>query len=277
MKREGISHDSFQEIEVLFAKLYGIIKKLREPDGCAWDREQTPLTMRTHLIEEAYEAVNAIDENDDSNLREEIGDLFLILAMIARMKEETGKFTLQDVLSDICEKLIRRHPHVFGTVKMNDVTEILEQWERIKEDVEGKKAKGSILNNAPRTLPPLESALFIQKKVSKVGFDWDSLEPAWEKLEEETGELKDALRAGNDSRLEDELGDLIFTVVNLGRLLKIDPSLALNKTNQKFVRRFKTMEKRVEEKGLGLAEMRLDQMDEIWDQIKDEEDESRSK
>lgn len=269
MKSEGTSRS--------FAELYGIIKKLREPDGCAWDREQTTLTMRANLIEEAYEAINAIDENDDANLREEIGDLFLILIMIARIKEESGSFTLQEVLNDICEKLIRRHPHVFGAVKKNDVAEIVEQWERIKVHVEGKKTEGSILDKTPRTLPPLECALFIQKKVSKVGFDWNSLGPVWEKLEEETGELKDALRAGNDSEKEDEIGDLIFTVINLSRLLKVDPSLALNKTNQKFIRRFKAMEKRVVEKGLRLEEMRLDQMDEIWDQIKEEEGESRSK
>ncbi len=277
MKEVKKPQESHQQIEEQFMELYGIIKRLRSPDGCAWDREQTPESMRANLIEEAYEAVNAIDERDENNLKEEIGDLFLILIMIARMKEEEGDFTLQEVLQDICDKLIRRHPHVFGGESKNDVSEILEQWDQIKEHVEGKNTKGSILDNTPGAFPPLERALYIQKKAGKVGFDWKDIEPVWDKLVEETRELKDELKGGNKTRLEEEFGDILFTVVNLSRLLKINPSLALNRANLKFMTRFKKMEKRVEEKGLRLREMTLDQMDEIWDQIKIEENQSRSK
>ena len=277
MKEVKKPQEHHKEIEAQFMELYGIIKRLRSPDGCAWDREQTPESMRANLIEEAYEAVSAIDERDEDNLREEIGDIFLILIMIARMKEEKGEFTLQEALQDICDKLIRRHPHVFGGERKNDVSEILEQWDRIKEHVEGKKAKGSILDVIPRALPPLARALYIQKKAGKVGFDWKDIEPVWDKLVEETRELKEELKGGNKTRLEEEFGDILFTVVNLSRLLKIDPSLALNRSNQKFMTRFKKMEKRVEEKGLRLQEMTLDQMDEIWDQIKIEENQIRSK
>jgi tetrapyrrole methylase family protein/MazG family protein len=277
MKNKKTSPEAHQEIEAQFMELYGIIKRLRAPDGCAWDREQTPITMRANLIEEAYEAINAIDEKDDQNLKEEIGDLFLILIMIARMKEEEKEFTLREALQDICDKLVRRHPHVFGSEKKNDVSEILEQWDRIKEHVEGKKPKGSILGDTPGALPPLERALYIQKKASKVGFDWKDIEPVWDKLAEETRELKEELEGENKSGLEEEFGDILFTIVNLSRLMKINPSLALNRSNQKFMARFRKMEKLVEEKDLELQEMTLDQMDEIWDRIKLEENQSRSK
>jgi tetrapyrrole methylase family protein/MazG family protein len=277
MNREQPPNKSYQGIEDLFERLYAIIKKLRGPGGCAWDREQTPYTMRASLIEEAYEIVSAIDEKDDDNLKEEIGDLFLILVMISRLKEEEGSFTLREVLEGICQKLIRRHPHVFGNEKKDSVAEILKQWERIKRDEEGKQTKGSILENAPRTLPPLGRAFLIQKKVSGVGFDWENPKPVWDKLEEEIAELREAFVTGENRRMEDEFGDLLFTVVNLCRLLKVDPSLALNRTNQKFIRRFKMLERRVDAKSRRLEDMNLEQMDVIWNQIKKEEEENRSK
>jgi len=260
--------DAPDTIQESFARLYRIINKLRGPAGCAWDKEQTPSTMRDKLIEETYECVNAIDNRDDDNIKEELGDLFLLLTMICSMKEEENSFSTHEVLNGICEKLIRRHPHIFGDAEMGTVHEILEQWESIKEKVEGKKIKNSVLENVPRSLPPLYRSYVIQKKVSRIGFDWETDEPVWNKLYEEIAELKTAAQSDNEQHIEGEIGDLLFTAVNLSRLLRIDPMLALNRTNQKFIRRFQEMEEDAKEQGINLKEMSLDEMDELWNRIK---------
>lgn len=255
-------------VEKAFGKLYDIVRRLRAPGGCPWDQEQSAYSLRTNLVEEAYECVSAIEEADDENLREEIGDLFLVAAMIARIKEEEGTFTLQDVFAEVCAKLIRRHPHVFGDVKKDTADEVLEQWDHIKENIEGKKAKNSALERVPRTLPPLERAFFIQSRVSKVGFDWHKVGPVWDKIQEEIEELKEAYNNKDYRETEEEFGDLLFTIVNLGRLMNIDPTLALNSTNQKFINRFQELEKRLKNMGLEPKEADLDHMDSIWNQIK---------
>lgn len=255
-------------VEKAFGKLYDIVRRLRAPGGCPWDQEQSAYSLRTNLVEEAYECVSAIEEADDENLREEIGDLFLVAAMIARIKEEEGTFTLQDVFAEVCAKLIRRHPHVFGDVKKDTADEVLEQWDHIKENIEGKKAKNSALERVPRTLPPLERAFFIQSRVSKVGFDWHKVDPVWDKIQEEIEELKEAYNNKDYRETEEEFGDLLFTIVNLGRLMNIDPTLALNSTNQKFINRFQELEKRLKNMGLEPKEADLDHMDSIWNQIK---------
>ncbi len=254
-----------------FDRLYAIIRRLRAPDGCPWDREQTPETMRGSLVEEAYECVSAIEEGDVENLREELGDLMLVSTMIAYMSEQEGRFKVAEVFDEICAKLVRRHPHVFGEVESKTAGEVLQQWEQIKEHVEGKKAKHSVLERVPRTLPPLERAYLIQQKVGKIGFDWKEPGPVWEKLAEEIGELKQAHGRGDQREVERELGDLLFTVVNLGRLMKVDPTLALNGTNQKFVGRFQELERRLAAQGLNPKGATLEQMDGIWEQIKTEE------
>jgi MazG family protein len=260
-----------------FTRLLDIVKRLRAPDGCPWDRAQDPYSLRGNLIEEAYEAISAIEEQDDDNLREELGDLLLVATMIAYLKEQEGRFRVEEVFEHICLKLIRRHPHVFGGPRKETPGEVVEQWNHIKENVEGKKPKHSVLDRVPRTLPPLERAYEIQAKVAKVGFDWAEAGPVWEKLAEEVRELKEAQAGGDPRRIEAELGDLLFTAVNLGRLLGIDPTLALNGTNQKFIARFQELEARLLAQGLTPREAGLERMDELWNQIKLQDGRSSSK
>ena len=267
-RNNDLQPEDFQDVETAFGKLYELVKRLRAPDGCPWDRKQNPYTIRTNLIEEAYECVSAIEEEDDENLEEELGDLLLVVTMIAYMKEQDGRLQLTRVLKHICSKLIRRHPHVFGDAKKETPDEVIEQWNHIKDHVEGKKPKHSVLERVPRTLPPLERALEIQKKVSKVGFDWDHVSPVWEKLEEEIEELKTAHDGRDVRRIEQEFGDLLFTLVNLGRLMNIDPTLALNGTNQKFINRFQELERRLQDQGRKPEDLDLDALDTIWNQIK---------
>ena len=260
-----------------FDGLLDIVRRLRAPDGCPWDRAQDPRSLRGNLIEEAYEAISAIEEGDESNLREELGDLLLVATMIAYMKEQEGRFRVEEVFEHICAKLVRRHPHVFGGPRKDTPDEVIEQWNHIKENVEGKKPKHSALERVPRTLPPLERAYEIQQKVAKVGFDWENAGPVWDKLQEELAELREAGAQGDPQRVEAELGDLLFTAVNLGRLLGVDPTLALNGTNQKFIARFQEMEGRLQAQGLKPQEAGLERMDAIWNQIKRQEDQGRSK
>jgi MazG family protein len=222
-------------------------------------------------MEEAWEAVSAIDAGDDENLREELGDLYLLVTLIACIHEERASFTVADVLEGIVEKLVRRHPHVFGDAKPGSVDGILAQWERIKRDERGDGGTRSALDGIPGSLPPLERSAALQRRAAKVGFDWPSADPVWEKLAEETCELREALASGDARRVEDELGDLLFTVVNLSRSLSIDPSLALNRSNDKFSNRFREVERRLAERGLKPAEAGLEAMDAVWNQLRDEE------
>ncbi len=252
-----------------FGRFYGIIKRLRDPGGCPWDIEQTPLSMRENLVEEAYECVDAIDKNDDENLKEELGDILLVIAMIVRMKEQENRFTFSQVLDGISEKLVRRHPHVFGDSVVSDSGEVVEQWDRIKKDVEGKK-KGSIFDTIPASLPPLERALKLQKKAAKVRFDWKESGPIVLKLKEEVGELEQALLANDSVDAEEEFGDILFTIVNIGRFASINPSIALNRTNEKFKARFMEVEKRLAEMGIPVEKAGLELMDSLWNSIKAE-------
>lgn len=255
-----------------FDRLYKIIKKLRHPEeGCSWDLKQTAVSLRTSLLEEVYECIDAIDKQDDENLKEELGDMFLLLVMISRIKEQESRFTVEEVLHDISEKLVRRHPHVFGDVKTDDVDEILQQWDDIKENLEGKKKKESILEGITAALPPLEKSFEIQKKVAKVGFQWDSVDEVWEKMEEEIRELKEEHRLGDREKMEQELGDILFTVVNLARMMKIDPALALNRTNNKFVKRFQKIEERLKEQKIDIKGAGLPLLDSLWDEVKKED------
>jgi tetrapyrrole methylase family protein/MazG family protein len=266
-----LNPEDFRDEGRAFRRLFDIVRILRGPDGCPWDRQQTPESIRTNLIEEAYECVSAIEEEDDPNLEEELGDLFLVATMIAYMKEQEDRFRITDALRQICEKLIRRHPHVFGDAQKDTPDEVIEQWNHIKDHIEGKKHKHSVLERVPRTLPPLERALEIQKKVSKVGFDWGHAALVWDKLAEEIEELRHAENDGDRKRIEQEVGDLLFTVVNLSRLLDIDPTLALNGSNQKFIARFQELESRLRERDLRPEDTDLETMDCIWEQIKAED------
>ena len=256
-----------------FERLLHIIQRLRSPDGCAWDRAQSPTSLRASLIDEAWECVSSIDARDDRNMEEELGDLYLLVTMLAWMKEQEGSFTVQSTLARIADKLVRRHPHVFGQSDAASVDEILTQWDEIKEaEKAGREAElGLALDRVPRSLPPLEKSAELQKKAAKVGFDWPGPQPVWQKIDEELRELREALKEGEQGRVEDEVGDLLFSVVNLSRLLGIEPAVALHGANGKFERRFRAVEKLLAASGVRPAEAGLQRMDQLWEQVKAQE------
>ncbi len=260
-----------------FGRLLETIQRLRAPDGCAWDRAQTPVTLRGSLVEEVWECVSAIDAEDEKNLAEELGDLYLLVTMIAWMKEQEGTFTVSAALAGIRDKLIRRHPHVFGAAKTDSVDTIKKRWDEIKtEERGGPAAQKSALDHIARSLPPLEKAHALQKKAAKAGFDWPDQEPVWDKVAEEMAELRGAAAGGSRREIEEELGDLLFSIVNLSRFLDADPAISLNATNTKFERRFREVERRLAAQGIRAEDAGLARMDELWNQIKAEEDAAAS-
>jgi tetrapyrrole methylase family protein/MazG family protein len=245
-----------------FKLLYDTVVRLRAPGGCPWDREQTPSSLRGDLIEETYECIEAIDERNPTHIQEELGDLFLLATMLSYMHEEKGLFSVADALQTVSEKLVRRHPHVFGETKVKDSAEVLNNWARIKVEQEGRKPKDSVLDEVSAGLPPLDRALKLQKKASKVGFDWPKVEGVIEKVREELDEVI----AGDN--VEEELGDLLFSVINLCRYLKVEPSAALHRTNNKFIKRFKYVEKKMRETGQEMKQENLGIMDQYWEEAK---------
>lgn len=250
-----------------FEGLYDIIRTLRSPEGCPWDREQTPETLRSALLEEAYECIEAIDDDDSAHTREELGDLFLLVTMISYMHEQDGAFTVAEVLREIGSKLVRRHPHVFSDAKVASSREVLAQWDRIKTDIEGRNKDNSALSGIPKSLPPLERAFKMQKRVAKVGFDWSHERDVFAKVEEELGEVREHL--GDKGRaLAEELGDLLFSVVNLCRYVGLDPALVLHRTNEKFARRFAVVEDGMRERDVKMSAETMAQMDELWESAK---------
>ncbi|MDR1025339.1 MAG: nucleoside triphosphate pyrophosphohydrolase [Treponema sp.] len=252
-----------------FRGLYDVIVRLRGPGGCPWDREQSPLSLRGDLIEETYECVEAIDEKNPAHVREELGDLYLLVTMLAYMHQQEETFSVAETLNGIAEKLIRRHPHVFGELKVQNSAEVLENWARIKVEQEGRKPKDSILDQVSRGLPPLDRAFKMQKKAAKAGFDWPDLEGVIAKVREELEETREAeQQAAGREALEGELGDLLFSVVNLCRYLKVDPSVALQRTNVKFEGRFKHVEKKMKESGRDMKPENLAAMDRYWEEAK---------
>ena len=252
-----------------FATLYAIIARLRAPDGCPWDREQSPSSIRNNIIEEAYELVEAITEKDADHIREESGDLFLLATMAAYMYEQEGSFTVAQALDSVSEKLVRRHPHVFGDSDADSPDAVVEQWNRIKEQKEGRRKKDSLLDEVPRHLPPLERAYKIQKKAAKVGFDRTRLDSVWDKIEEELRESREAFDAKDGEELESEIGDLLYSVINLARFTGIDPAIALQRTNEKFSHRFRHVEKRMKEAGLPMSHEHMESMDAFWEEAKE--------
>lgn len=247
-----------------FARLIEIVKKLRGPEGCQWDRAQTHKSLIPYMTEELYEVIEAIEEDDMQKLKEELGDLLLHVVFQADLAEEEGHFTLADSIEAISSKLVRRHPHVFAGLRVSSVSEIKKNWEEIKL----KEGRQSLLDGVPKNLPALLLARRVQQRASEVGFDWEKVSPVIEKLEEELLELKDAIEKKDQSRIRDELGDLLFTVVNLSRFLDIDPEDALRHTIKKFVGRFKLVEDELRKKGKKLEEASLSEMDRLWDKIK---------
>jgi MazG family protein len=247
-------------------RLRAIVAALRGPGGCPWDHEQTHASLRAGLLEEAYEVLAAIDSGDDANLCEELGDLLLQVVFHADIGRTEGRFDFDAVARDIGEKLVRRHPHVFGDSHCADTAEVLKRWDEIKHAEKGGKP-ASLLDGVPHGVPALIRAEKIQKKAAKVGFDWPDAEPVWAKVREELAEAESAV---SPDHLEEEIGDVLFAVVNLGRKLKIDAETALSRATRKFETRFRALEIVARERGFDLAQMTLKEMDKLWDEVKAE-------
>ncbi|QEN07564.1 nucleoside triphosphate pyrophosphohydrolase [Oceanispirochaeta crateris] len=250
-----------------FEDLCLTIEALRAPGGCPWDREQTPESLSSDFIEEVYEAVDAIKEKDDEHLKEELGDVYLLVTMIAYMKQQEGQFNIADVLDGIREKLIRRHPHVFGDSTADSPDDVLKQWEDIKVHVEGRSPKKSILDKVSKGLPPLERAYKLQKKAAKVGFDWPDVNAVWDKVHEEIDEVR-SVEPENKDHLLEEVGDLLFSVVNIARYLNIDPAEAMHHCNHKFMTRFSYVENKMKDENLDMNSDNFEKMDQLWDESK---------
>lgn len=245
-----------------FERLVGILNDLRTK--CPWDMKQTIASLRPLTIEETFELGDAIINEDWKGIKEESGDLLLHIIFYARIATEQGQFTLDEAIHAVCEKLISRHPHIYGNVVVKDEEEVKQNWEKIKM----KEGKKSVLSGVPKGLPSLVKATRLQEKSKDVGFEWDTKAQVWEKVKEETTELLNAEESGNISHVEEEFGDLLFSLVNYARFLKIDADTALEKTNQKFISRFTAMEEEAIASGKQLSDLSLDEMDQIWARIK---------
>ena len=244
--------------------MIGIMQSLRSENGCEWDKEQTHESLRQYLIEEAYEAVEAIDNGDMNLLKEELGDLLLHVVFHAKLGEEKGNFDINDVLAGINEKLIRRHPHVFGEKSEKNIEKIKMDWEELKQ-IEGRVSR---IDGVPTNLSGLQRAFRLQEKAATTGFDWDNVDDIWTKIDEEIEEVRKASSEGNEKELEEEIGDLIFSAVNLSRFMGVNPEDALRRTIKKFESRFKSIEKVAEDSGRDITELSLEEMDKIWESSK---------
>ncbi len=259
--------NSQNKIGEKFVELVEIMKKLRSENGCPWDKEQTPESILPFFLEEAYEVIESIEEKDWKNLQEEIGDILLHVVFQASMAEEQNRFGILDSLETITAKLIRRHPHVFGDVPVDAAKSAKQNWEAAKHKEKGRDSR---LDGVPETLPSLIRAQRLQEKASYVGFEWDKIDEVGEKVHEEIMELKEAQLKGTLEHIEEEIGDVLFSVVNLARFLKISSENALRKTNKKFISRFKKVEEELKKRNRSIEEASLAEMDEIWEKIKRE-------
>jgi tetrapyrrole methylase family protein / MazG family protein len=264
-----------------FEKLVAVQARLRAPDGCPWDREQTHESLRTYLIEEAYEVLEALDSGDDSKFAEEMGDLLLQIIFHSQIAREEGRFTVSDVIREIHDKMVRRHPHVFGETSAKDSAEVLRNWEQLKAEERRLKAEQdnaktgtgtvketSLLDGISRSLPATLEGFQLTRRAARVGFDWEDAAGIFEKLNEEATELKGAMNAPEQARVEEELGDLLFAAVNLARFLKIDPEIALKKANAKFSRRFRQMEHMARARGREFKDLPRGEKEARWDASK---------
>ena len=246
--------------------LVDIVKVLRAPGGCQWDAQQTHQSIRRNFLEEAYEVAEAIDQNSTEHLQEELGDVLLQVVFHTAIEEEEGRFNLDDVADGVCKKLIYRHPHVFGDVSVSSTGEILANWEELKKKEKGQATQADAVDAVARSLPALWRAEKVQKKAAKVGFDWDSVDGAVDKLSEELGEVKEAMAGHGDPA--EELGDLLFAAVNVSRFLKVDPEDALQAACDKFAARFRRVEEAVTGQGKRMEDLSLEELDAIWNSIK---------
>jgi XTP/dITP diphosphohydrolase len=245
-----------------FLRLVKIMDELREQ--CPWDKKQTIHTLRPLTIEETYELADAITENDWKGIKEELGDILLHLLFYAKIGSEQNQFELKDMIDGICEKLIFRHPHIYGDVKVADEEEVKRNWEKLKI----KEGKTSVLGGVPPSLPAMVKATRIQEKAKQVGFEWDNKEDVWKKVEEEIGELKEAIQLAEKDKIDEEFGDVLFSLVNYARFLQVDAEGVLERTNKKFIYRFQQMETIVASQGKKLSDLSLTEMDAIWNEVK---------
>ncbi|NLA45012.1 MAG: nucleoside triphosphate pyrophosphohydrolase [Candidatus Cloacimonetes bacterium] len=253
-----------------FQKLVDIIAQLRDPvSGCPWDIKQTPQSLIPNMVEELYEVVEAIEDGDNVALMEELGDLLLHIVMQAQLASESGAFNIIDVLNHINDKLVRRHPHVFGELELKDADTVKKNWERLKKAE--KQERKSVLEGIPRALPALIYAQRMQEKAASVGFDWDDVPPILEKIDEETKELKSALETEDQTLIKEEVGDLLFTIVNLARKLHLDAESALKETARKFSKRFQYIEEQYRQNGENINEASLEELNSFWELSKKEE------
>ena len=250
-----------------FGRLLDILEELRAK--CPWDREQTFDSLRTNTIEECFELTDAIADHDMANIKKELGDVLLHIVFYAKIASETGDFDIGDVCNALCEKLVYRHPHIFGQVDADSSEQVMQNWEKLK--LKEKGGNRSVLAGVPRSLPALIKAHRIQDKVRSVGFDWEQRDQVWDKVAEEYGELKAEVASMDEDRMEAEFGDLLFSLVNAARLYGINPENALERTNRKFIRRFNYLESRTLAQGKDLKQMSLAEMDAIWEEAKKEE------
>ncbi len=260
-----------------FDELVAVMQRLRDPGGCPWDHEQTYQSLSQYLLEEAYETFDAIQEadatGDTTNLREELGDLLLQVVFHSTIGKERGDFTIDDVAAGVTQKLILRHPHVFGDTKLERAEDVLDNWDQLKADeraASGKaeKVRDSIVDEVPIHFPALLEGLKLTKKAAKTGFDWENADQIFEKLDEETAELRAAIKSGDTANAAEEIGDLLFVVMNLARHLDVEPETALKKTNRKFRERFKFIEDELKRKGTTLEDASLIEMDALWNEAK---------
>ena len=250
-----------------FEDLVQLMTTLRGPNGCPWDRKQTLPDLKPYVIEEAYEVVDAIDRDDRQALLEEIGDFLLEAVFIAEITREEGSFDVYDSITAIHDKLVRRHPHVFADVEAKDAEAVLVNWEKLKSE-ERKAENKSVLSGVPRSMPALLKASRLTEKAGRVGFDWRRTDDVFDKLDEEIGELREAVASGDADEIHDEIGDLLFTIANIARKTGVNPEEALQSTNRKFMRRFESMESSVHGRGQNLDQLSLEEMDALWDEAK---------
>lgn len=246
-------------------RLRTIMDELRE--NCPWDKKQTIQSLRPQTIEETYELADAIAEEDWQGLKEELGDLLLHIVFYSKIGAERGEFTLDDVIEGVCNKLVSRHPHIYSSTVVNDEEEVKQNWEKLKL----KEGKKSILSGLPQSIPAIMKALQLQNKTKQVGFEWDHIDQVKEKVDEEIGELYEAVGIGEQDKIEEEFGDVLFALVNYARFVKVDPEMALEKTNKKFIRRFQQIEAMAAEEGKLLHDMTLAEMDALWNKVKAQE------
>lgn len=246
-----------------FDRLLTVMDELRE--NCPWDKKQTLESLRYLTIEETYELSDAILENDLNEVKKELGDLMLHMVFYARIASETKAFDIADVMNSICEKLIHRHPHIYGDTEVKDEKEVKENWERLKLKEKGNK---TVLGGVPKSLPAMVKAMRIQEKAKGIGFDWDNKDQVWEKVQEELGEFKEEIEKGDMQKSKSEFGDLLFSMVNYSRFVDIDPEEALERTNKKFIKRFNYLESESKKDGKNIGDMTLNEMDEYWEKAK---------